>query len=780
MTDAGQQPNITDPTHSLLTSRNLVLPLAGALLILIAAVDWLGVGLLWPLRFPIFVVMILLLLAVAWSISRRFNDPIDESDLLILDAVLIALALMALIGLALGTAGLLSFRGLVLASGVLAFAPLIASRKAPNPVPSLDFGGGEKGEGARCNEDTKAHRHAHLLLAFVLIGLAVFAFVQGIGGRILRPPIGDPIAYHLPFAVEWLQFGDLSMPAAPAGDPSPPFYPLNSSLWMFWLLAPFESEVLARFVQAPFLVILFIAVWRLAIELRLGKLGAIVAGTLAVTVPDIARSTSTPENDLILAALLVAATAYLALLWRAPTAWRALMIALVFGLAAGAKVTALPYLGLLGLVWLGLIVIATRHDRMQRPLLIIGGGLGLMTLLGGYSYFRNLIVMGNPLYPAGYEVMGRRVLDGLYIVTREWRVTHAFYPFDWSGFFLDMRRTFGASVTFWALPGIALAGGVALWRDGRGRLRGSDQADLLAIALLAWTVVAVGIFWFIIPYHWARFLYPAVVWGMIVAAWGIHRVLTRISPRFAEIGLALVAFPVIIFGLLQTPLDPAIRERPIYWLAFAGCVAGTVIVGLVSRHVLARSHDGSANASLPGGAASSAARGDTPRRRYGWLMVLLAFVATSAIWPTYENTYRERRIDEWRLQIQSFNQLAGAWEWVEHETRDQPADIAVAGTNEILPLYGPRFDNRLHTIWHSGEDVHYDWGDPYQHFGEPNRDVWLSQIDRQEIDLIYMTENVSFGGWPVERAWIEDEPGRFEIAFENDDVTIWRVRSTAE
>src|SRR5690606_28187921 len=157
-----------------------------------------------------------------------------------------------------------------------------------------------------------------------------------------------------------------------------------------------------------FLLLLALAVYRLARELRLSPTVSLVAGAIAATMPDVARNASIAENDLILAALLVAATAEIARYWRTSTNWAAAMAAIALGLAAGTKVTALALGGPLGLVLLVVVVLKNRDRRAW-----LGGAamaVGIAALLGGYSYLRNTIMTGNPLYPAAYEIAGWRIL----------------------------------------------------------------------------------------------------------------------------------------------------------------------------------------------------------------------------------------------------------------------------------------------------------------------------------------------------------------------------------
>jgi len=157
------------------------------------------------------------------------------------------------------------------------------------------------------------------------------------------------------------------------------------------------------------------------------------------------------------------------------------------------------------------------------------------------------------------------------------------------------------------------------------------------------------------------------------------------------------------------------------------------------------------------------------------LGAVTAVLAAAIAWPFYNDAYDERRIDAWQAQIQGFSQIPEAWEWLESATATEPSVVAVAGMNEIYPLYGPELENRVITIWHSGELAEYGWSAPFVYFGVPRRIAWEEQVLASGVDFIVITEDVSYGGFPVERDWMIDVPEHYRLAFSNDDIEIWEV-----
>ncbi len=134
-----------------------------------------------------------------------------------------------------------------------------------------------------------------------------------------------------------------------------------------------------------------------------------------------------------------------------------------------------------------------------------------------------------------------------------------------------------------------------------------------------------------------------------------------------EVWYPLLAVPIIGLNLINIPLDPAVRDRALYWIAAGIVIIGTTVGLLTLRWIPLR-----------------AIRTVTP------VAAMIALLAVMVGWPFYQDEYEDRRIPEWRAQIQGFSLTPDAWEWMEGKTANRSSIIAVAGTNEIYPFYGPR------------------------------------------------------------------------------------------
>jgi hypothetical protein len=703
------------PAHSTLPAAGLAIFVA--LLSIPVQAGWLigGRG-----GFAVLLLTTTLLLWTSWRlVSTLSND--HRWDVRALDTATLTLAFVAVSGLVLGTVGLLYLPALVLFLAVSSLVILWWTNRRSSIDASIDGP----------NWSLANVRWPHALLA----GLVMFGIGQLARDRGTLPPVGDAIGYHLPFVGEWLQHGRLVMPVPAAGDPSPPFYPVNSSLWTFWTLAPFEGDVVARFIQSPFYLLLGLAVVRLALEIRVPPVAALTAGLLTLSLPDVIRGLTMPENDVILAALLVMATASLAMLWNRPSVWRAGTVAALLGMAIGTKVLALPFVAVLGLVWLVIVIYHWRPTGWNRIVRIALLGAAIVVVLGSYSYIRNWVVMDNPSYPVRTEFRGEEIFPGLYTATREWRETHPFYSFDWPGFFgFGMRGFFGWMVPLFILPGMVLAA-----------IRVVRERYLRPMALALWCAMSLAIFWFVIPYHFERFLYGTLTWGIVVAVWGWLMLL-----RGRERWLAVAVIPLTLVNVSSLPLDTGVWRNPAY-IAGAG-----IIVGITAGVFLAARH---------------ARHLVTPAIARVAIVALL--VLSVVAFPVYADRYEAQRFDQYGRLRSFLGSQPETWRWLWEETRDDPVAIAVAGTNATWLLYGPTLENRVLTISRDGHLQSYDWGTPFTPFGEPDRERWMETLGEAGVDYLWITPNVSFGGWPDEDVWAAE--AGFEPVVYDDDLHVWRV-----
>ena len=311
-----------------------------------------------------------------------------------------------------------------------------------------------------------------------LVGLAVSLQIVTHG---LPPIYHDGLTYHLTFAVEWLKNGNLNPPIQAYGDLPAPYYPINSSLLYLWTLALSHSDFWTRFTQAPFLILIAGAVLSICQSLQARVQTELVAVATLFTVPLLRYAHRDQGNDVILAALLLVALAFLVEIPRSGSKLALAGFPLAISLAAGTKYVALAYIPLPVCVYVWLLW------KRRAWLWLVWLTLSLMGL-ASFSYLRNWYVTGSALYPATLDVLGLRARFGSLDPFR-----HSYGGLCRS--FVELTDVFGAT---WYL----VVAGALVFSALRIR-RGPRPVESLLLAVAALAVLA---FYGIVPYRHCRLL----------------------------------------------------------------------------------------------------------------------------------------------------------------------------------------------------------------------------------------------------------------------------------
>ena len=197
------------------------------------------------LRLAVVVALAALAFISSLALSRRFvrDDPIQP----LLDAFLLTYLIQYLsVGLP-GCCGILNACSIAISAIVLSSLMwLIRPKPNDGTVPSTAMTPTETWTLAAC-----------ALFIFGEVAAAVH------GQAYLPPMANDALTYHLPAAVSWLQSGRLGLYDVWFYNPANTYSPPAGSMFIAWLLAPLGNDALARFVQAPALLFVFLGLIQL-------------------------------------------------------------------------------------------------------------------------------------------------------------------------------------------------------------------------------------------------------------------------------------------------------------------------------------------------------------------------------------------------------------------------------------------------------------------------------------------------------------------------------------
>jgi hypothetical protein len=633
-----------------------------------------------------------------------------------------------------------------------------------------------------------------LLLSVVLVlGIRSLAF----GVKV----VSDGPIYHLYFAARWWKAGRLFLVPVPFGESAAPYFPANGDLWFTWLLTIWDGETLAKVGQAPFFVIAGLAACGCARQLGASRSAAIVATCwFAAITPYIIFSFEANVDSIFVAAYLTAAYFFLRAAEGSGATPAYALGALAAGGALGTKSVGVVFVP--PLLALAVAAMIFQHVRLQTKMLRAALLIVLPVVSGGFWYFRNAILTGNPLYPLSMKILGRSVFVGWY--DRQAMASSPYYiPIsDWRALgdillaVLDPRMA-----PLWA---VAVLAGWLLMKPNAGR------SPRLVLIFSLMTVLNVALYWVLIPYRTQqRFMLHA--WGLAVVPLAITLDRSRWIRGAAVVLLALhlcspegwpfiqrdgsllwdltpsipnaVADPMSMSSRIAKAASRDSSTRAITPLVFLCAIIASahVVVGTLSR----LGHSGSRSTKTSQIAVALVASG---------VFLVLGAVDAGVI-----------GVDRRLSFYPPYPDFLRGWLAVESRSGSAGVRIAYAGTNIPYYLFGLDLRNQVsyvninrHREWLL-HDYHTQaiadgrglWPNsrPGWDREDPDYAAWLENIDAARIQLLVVTRvNLGEGAhnaadpdnFPIERGWADTHPERFEPIYgarEGDPwFRLYRVR----
>jgi hypothetical protein len=602
----------------------------------------------------------------------------------------------------------------------------------------------------------RAFERALAISALMVLSCATYAQVRGAR---YSPPgtFGfDDLSYHLATVATWAEQGDLAMPKFAVGDDATAYYPIASELVSWVLLAPFETnDVAARWSQLPFALALLAAVAALGARLGLRKRSVLPALALVWSLERVfPRLALAASNDASTAFLLLASADGALELARRRSVGAALYAGTAFGLLLGTKYATLLFAPLpLALYALARIVSRGSLPARGRGLLPELAGAGAAALAGGYTFLRNAVTTGNPVFPAPVRVAGLELFAGWEHASLAWRRALPESAIELPGFLF--RADLWGPVAPWLLvPAALLAPAVALLPTRPSRQAGPRETDTdphrrwVEAALLAYPVLSFLIFLHLIYDHRdIRYF----LGGIALAALGWAYLADRLERSGRKAAAALAAavraatYAGVILTLALRPAPPG--ARPALWL-----VAGAGLGLLASARW----------ASVERGFRRLAAH----PRRLAAAAALLALPVAAHVAARYPERKLEHRLMPRYLE--------------EHLAGEASTTVAYVGLNAPYLYYGSRLQNRVVIVPSTGdlEGRLYRWrgstAQPFRYQGRYRR--WLGNLESLGVSYVVVVKAGSSG---PERGWMLRHPDRFEQVAEQGIEEIWRFEPRA-
>jgi hypothetical protein len=590
-----------------------------------------------------------------------------------------------------------------------------------------------------------------VILACAALVLGLIAAI--IWNQHLTPAMAnDAMTYHLPAAVQWLQTGKLGLYETWFYNPANTYSPLAGSTFAAWMLAPVGNDALARYVEAPALVMIFIVSMQIA---RCLGAGATVSALLALAVA-CARPFLTQiilaKDDLFVTAFF--ATAVLACakprLQDRLGPWR---LGAAIGLLLATKYTTLLSLPVLLL----LIDAPYRSGWRWRQ---YGIAIGAALVLAGPWYLRNLVLTGNPIFPSEIRIGGATVLPGMMRLLRSDRLVGAANVWraftDYHGYYTLIAWPSIIVLTLWA----------GAWvRGARAMLR----QPLIRVMLLG-PLVGIAIFVAASPYAEIRFAYPSMLLLVLAAA----LLLGHISNELIAIAIAAIVASAMIATSFKWAAWAGLVE-PAAW-----CLAGALIAAILVEMFAVALQSESGNLMELGAVGALAA-------------VLAASGLVFVFWSKYLIDLRDVHYAEFWSDPRGYGEIGKAWQFVRVELPPREK-LAYSNTYFVYPLQGFELDRpvvyapvrpgvrRVGDLGHftaetTGENVPTEIV-PLT-FRDADRDTWLANLRGCGAKFLLVgKQNIAHPGEPFtppELTWAQQDPATFRRVFDNADASIFEL-----
>lgn len=561
--------------------------------------------------------------------------------------------------------------------------------------------------------------------------------------NLFNAPFGwDSLNYHFTFPVEWLKNGNLDNPITISDDPSPTYYPINGSLFFLWLILPLKNVMFADLGQLPFFFLCALSVYSICKKLKMDTDYSLLSAGLFLLIPNLFKQLQVAYVDLMVGGLFLAALNFLFLVKEEFSLKNVLLFSISLGLLIGTKTVGLPYAALLFLPFIFL-----SFKNFNRGYLFIFS-LALILAFGGFSYLRNFLETGNPLYPLNLAIFNKTVFKGA-LDSAVYRAH--FTQEDYSLAKLLFHEGLGPQSLLFILPGVFIAPLAALFNKKR---------NLYPVYLLCLPLLIYLVWRFIIPLPNSRYLYP--LFGIGMAAGFLTAVFFKIPKKMIYPIAALCALGSVPELARRQELAASLLLSALLFFLFPVVIikAKRIKAGIISYSLLAA-----------------------------------FFILSLSIMNKYY-AINEFRTYKAMVKYSGFwPDATKAWEWLNDNTSGE--NIAYVGRPVPFPLYGSNFKNNVSYVsvnktdpvkLHFFPNSHYSWGYDFlsQHRNleekgnyrqDADYQTWLSNLLKKKSDFLFIyslhqTDRIIF---PVEDSWSKNDPSRFNQVFNNDSIHIYKI-----
>ena len=575
------------------------------------------------------------------------------------------------------------------------------------------------------------------------------------------PAFRDDLIYHLYFPACWLQDHAISIVPQPFGDPAPAYYPCATELLLCLPLGLAGSDMCRLLMQWSYVALCAMGILRLAESLGGSRgAGALAAVSFLLAEP-VVWGVRCHVAEVALSCFLTWSLVFVLEFWERRDWGSHLLLCVSLGLLMGTKVTGLA-LSLPILLAFGYCLFLCRRVSM------VLSAVAVIAALGGPFYVRNLIVVGNPLYPLDWSLFGLWHFDGAYGLDAMKR--SAFHIADAREHVQFVAESLGTPFTAYAL----LCLPVWIWWAAQ---RGFARPRVWLVAIQA--VWAVTMFFWVLPHNsQVRLLMPAMPLWFLVWIPVLRRARAP-ARKWIEAGsgiLLLFAFSMAVKHRVEWLISPS---APAWQPLLRRAIGLAVVTTLTALALMVL--------------AQAAARIRWMRRG----LLGLGGATLLSIWPLGERYVHESR---YSIFERSYGPLVPLV-WRRFDSPERLCTIAYTGQNIPYPFTGRAHQNRVRYVNVSGaqadrfHDFHRSarhWADwhlsashkPAYYRRAPDVDQWLRNLGTLGADYLaiyrlnaaeaaYIEHDAE--GFPIEAMWAEEWPHVFRPVVRRSRLQVFEI-----
>ncbi len=573
----------------------------------------------------------------------------------------------------------------------------------------------------------------------------------------LQPPLAtDALIYHLTLPASWLQNGLYTFRELPFHDAAADHQPMLFETLTYVLMSLTGDDALVRLVSPVTYIVLLFFYFNILSGLGLpDQFSFLLTGMMGLFSPFVACSLIV-KNDLLLTASCAIAVYGLIKTCDQP------LRGIILSCSGVALMMLTKYNGLLFgipiLLLLLVLVLLQKDDLNVRSagFWCAAGTGGLLLLLGSSFFLRNWFQTGNPVFPARVQLFGITLFKGLYDPSIQ--IDHGWNPGRFYRLLINHKSRFGIKLPLSALLWLGYVLSWGRWWSGDQENKKTRRYALVLTCLPPLLILLHFLknpFWNV-----PRLLFPIYFLLWVSTGGGLVFFLRSLSEN--DRNNSLITDHRLFYGLLGVHVLLLIRLNPfgsiVFWMMILPAVLFLFYQPLFEwvRTYFIRLLSGAA---------------------------LLSICLVLIYYPTLRKNQLETRYANSRQQ---YGEKGKAWQLIQQRTeRYGSRNIAYAGTPIIYPLFGADLKNTVRYVPVHPDDQRRPI-DPgknenlYRQLSLARRqsfsfDHWKKNLQKHEIDLLYLSENPQGGTLQPERTMIRKHPEHFELLFRQEHTFIYQV-----